>query len=79
MTYPLIDWVKDQNAEVKDKVNKFFKQISNLSQVYTSIVAYLPNSVVHELLVTICNNLLESFQKQINLMQKIEVKANARE
>ena len=77
--YPLIDWVKDNNPDVKEKSNKFLKQISNLSQVYTSMISYLPMFVVQELLITICNHLIECFNKQINLLPKIDVKANARE
>jgi len=79
LIYPLIDWIKDPNSDVKDKSNKFLKQISNLSQVYTSMISFLPMFVVQELLITICNHLIDSFNKQINLLPKIEVKANARE
>ena len=79
LIYPQIDWIKEPSADVKEKANKFFKQISNLSQVYTSMINFIPMSVVQEQLITICNNLIECFSKQLNLLPKIELKANARE
>jgi hypothetical protein len=79
LIYPQIDWAKELNSDVKDKGTKFIAALSNMAHVYQTTNNFLPASVIQDLFTNICCNLVETFRKQVQVMAKVENKANARE